>query len=273
MLTQCPNCQTTFRVTSEILRVADGQVRCGRCQTQFDALERLIDENDAGEIAVGRYCAPTRDAAAVAGTRETSRSKSPPRRKTSRSKAGTSRSAAAIACSTSRRGEPQMREEVVEEWVEIDDIDDATRRTKARGRVRSRRSDSSARRAATSWPTIERRRVRATTNRCASACDASAALCSAERRAASSICCAAPATRSRRRDLEDPCRRRWCCCWRCSSVHHYRAHARTPSAARARRSSAHLRRARRRTCSPTGTCTRTRSGSGASSRIRRRPAR
>src|SRR5262245_157561 len=47
MLTQCPNCQTTFRVTTEILRVADGQVRCGRCQTQFDALERLINENEA----------------------------------------------------------------------------------------------------------------------------------------------------------------------------------------------------------------------------------
>ncbi len=46
MLTQCPNCQTIFRVTSEILRVADGQVRCGRCQRQFDALERLIEEND-----------------------------------------------------------------------------------------------------------------------------------------------------------------------------------------------------------------------------------
>lgn len=46
MLTQCPNCQTIFRVTSEILRVADGQVRCGRCQRQFDALERLIEEHE-----------------------------------------------------------------------------------------------------------------------------------------------------------------------------------------------------------------------------------
>src|SRR5687768_13338162 len=53
MLTQCPNCQTTFRVTTEILRVADGQVRCGRCQTQFDALDRLIDEN-APEATSGR---------------------------------------------------------------------------------------------------------------------------------------------------------------------------------------------------------------------------
>jgi predicted Zn finger-like uncharacterized protein len=49
VLTQCPNCDTTFRVTSEILRVAQGQVRCGRCETQFDALERLIEEDDAVE--------------------------------------------------------------------------------------------------------------------------------------------------------------------------------------------------------------------------------
>src|SRR5690606_1573739 len=49
MLTQCPNCQTIFRVTSEILRVADGQVRCGRCQRQFDALERLVEEIEEDE--------------------------------------------------------------------------------------------------------------------------------------------------------------------------------------------------------------------------------
>ena len=58
MLTQCPNCQTTFRVTSEILRVADGQVRCGRCQTQFDALERLLDEADAQDVQSGRFLRP-----------------------------------------------------------------------------------------------------------------------------------------------------------------------------------------------------------------------
>src|SRR5688572_18986590 len=65
MLTQCPNCQTTFRVTTEILRVADGQVRCGRCQTQFDALERLIDENEAAEVQSGR-AARDRGTAALA---------------------------------------------------------------------------------------------------------------------------------------------------------------------------------------------------------------
>jgi predicted Zn finger-like uncharacterized protein len=52
VLTQCPNCQTIFRVTSEILRVAEGQVRCGRCQTQFNALARLIDEDDNGDLQV-----------------------------------------------------------------------------------------------------------------------------------------------------------------------------------------------------------------------------
>jgi predicted Zn finger-like uncharacterized protein len=45
LITECPNCETTFRVTSAILRAARGQVRCGRCQTQFDAVERLVDED------------------------------------------------------------------------------------------------------------------------------------------------------------------------------------------------------------------------------------
>lgn len=46
MLTQCPSCQTVFRITSTILRAAHGQVRCGRCNTQFDAINRLIDNED-----------------------------------------------------------------------------------------------------------------------------------------------------------------------------------------------------------------------------------
>jgi predicted Zn finger-like uncharacterized protein len=54
-LTQCPNCETTFRVTAEILRVADGQVRCGRCHTQFDALERLLEEGDPVAAESGRF--------------------------------------------------------------------------------------------------------------------------------------------------------------------------------------------------------------------------
>ncbi len=53
MLTQCPGCQTVFRITETILRAAHGQVRCGRCNTQFDAMqngfeqEELIDDESA----------------------------------------------------------------------------------------------------------------------------------------------------------------------------------------------------------------------------------
>lgn len=64
MLTQCPSCQTTFRVTSEILRVAQGQVRCGRCQTQFDALARLIEEAPPGHVETARFLRPVSPPAA-----------------------------------------------------------------------------------------------------------------------------------------------------------------------------------------------------------------
>ena len=43
MYSQCPDCQTRFRVTAEALRTARGTVRCGRCGSAFDALERLSD--------------------------------------------------------------------------------------------------------------------------------------------------------------------------------------------------------------------------------------
>jgi predicted Zn finger-like uncharacterized protein len=43
MYSQCPECHTRFRVTAEVLRVARGTVRCGRCGNAFDALARLSD--------------------------------------------------------------------------------------------------------------------------------------------------------------------------------------------------------------------------------------
>jgi len=43
MFSQCPDCQARFRVTATQLRSAHGTVRCGRCGTAFDALERLSD--------------------------------------------------------------------------------------------------------------------------------------------------------------------------------------------------------------------------------------
>jgi predicted Zn finger-like uncharacterized protein len=42
--TQCPQCQTLYRVTAELLRAARGQVQCGRCAEVFDALTFLVED-------------------------------------------------------------------------------------------------------------------------------------------------------------------------------------------------------------------------------------
>ncbi len=44
MYTQCPECETTFRLGAEDLRRANGKVRCGDCNTVFNALEYLAEE-------------------------------------------------------------------------------------------------------------------------------------------------------------------------------------------------------------------------------------
>lgn len=44
MLTRCPGCATTFRVTAEQLKARQGRVRCGECARVFDALDTLVDE-------------------------------------------------------------------------------------------------------------------------------------------------------------------------------------------------------------------------------------
>ncbi len=119
MLTQCPNCQTTFRVTTEILRVADGQVRCGRCQTQFDALERLIDES---EPAAGRSPRATRSPPPQPAPIEV---EEPAAQEDITLEGRHIEISGRYRLPDSPRGEPQIREETVEEWVEIDDIEDA----------------------------------------------------------------------------------------------------------------------------------------------------
>jgi len=43
MYTKCPECQTAFRVTANILKQAGGRVRCGGCGRAFNALERLSE--------------------------------------------------------------------------------------------------------------------------------------------------------------------------------------------------------------------------------------
>lgn len=43
LLTRCPSCGTSFRVTPEQLKARAGKVRCGQCQGVFNALESLQD--------------------------------------------------------------------------------------------------------------------------------------------------------------------------------------------------------------------------------------
>jgi predicted Zn finger-like uncharacterized protein len=52
LLTRCPECDTTFRVTDETLKKASGQVRCGRCASVFNAYaERTIGRQARGSRA------------------------------------------------------------------------------------------------------------------------------------------------------------------------------------------------------------------------------
>ncbi|HEX3849176.1 MAG TPA: zinc-ribbon and DUF3426 domain-containing protein [Steroidobacteraceae bacterium] len=44
--TQCPKCETVFKLSAEVLRAAAGQVRCGRCGEVFSALARLSEDAD-----------------------------------------------------------------------------------------------------------------------------------------------------------------------------------------------------------------------------------
>ena len=46
MFTQCPDCQTTFRVSTKVLQQADGRVRCGGCGNAFNALEHLAEDDE-----------------------------------------------------------------------------------------------------------------------------------------------------------------------------------------------------------------------------------
>lgn len=46
LVTQCPNCDTRFRVTENQLQVAQGQVRCGACLTVFDGTSSLLMDGD-----------------------------------------------------------------------------------------------------------------------------------------------------------------------------------------------------------------------------------
>ena len=50
MYTQCPECDTVFRVTAEVLKQAAGKVRCGGCGMAFNALDYLSEQKPAPKI-------------------------------------------------------------------------------------------------------------------------------------------------------------------------------------------------------------------------------
>jgi len=47
LITQCPKCQTSFKVKEEQLKVANGLVRCGSCLNVFNAVEYSALNSDA----------------------------------------------------------------------------------------------------------------------------------------------------------------------------------------------------------------------------------
>lgn len=51
-VTQCPHCQTSFRVTHHQLSVARGVVRCGHCLQVFNAAKQLLEQNRANAPVV-----------------------------------------------------------------------------------------------------------------------------------------------------------------------------------------------------------------------------
>jgi len=56
MVTSCPSCVTTFRVSHDQLKVRHGEVRCGKCDAVFDAFKTLasLPDEPLPEILVER---------------------------------------------------------------------------------------------------------------------------------------------------------------------------------------------------------------------------
>jgi predicted Zn finger-like uncharacterized protein len=103
-----------FRVTSEILRVADGQVRCGRCQRQFDAMERLIEEHPGEPL-------PARSEPASEPTIEV---EEPATHEEITMEGRHIEISGTYRVPDEFGANDRVKEEVTEEWVEIDGFDE-----------------------------------------------------------------------------------------------------------------------------------------------------
>jgi predicted Zn finger-like uncharacterized protein len=71
LFTRCPECTTTFRVSDEALQKANGQVRCGRCASVFNAVAEQVQgdaqtAHDARDELQGIAAAPVASAAPAA---------------------------------------------------------------------------------------------------------------------------------------------------------------------------------------------------------------
>lgn len=51
LATQCPHCQTTFRVANDQLKLRGGLVRCGSCREVFNGIEHLVRPEVAAPVA------------------------------------------------------------------------------------------------------------------------------------------------------------------------------------------------------------------------------
>ncbi len=73
MRTRCPACTTVFRVTSEQLRLKAGKVRCGHCQSVFNAFDQLVPEEPPAVIteAPAPFAGTTIELAALAAGERT----------------------------------------------------------------------------------------------------------------------------------------------------------------------------------------------------------
>ena len=86
LFTRCPDCDTTFRVTDDALKKANGQVRCGRCASVFNAYAERRDApgEQAAEPPVAHAAAPP-----STGARESAAAPmQPPRRVASAQRTG-----------------------------------------------------------------------------------------------------------------------------------------------------------------------------------------
>ena len=92
-------------------------MRCGRCHTQFDALERLIEEGAAGDVESGRYLQPSPAAPSQIEVDEPATQEDITLEGRHIEITGTYRV-------MDDAEQPQIRQEVTEEWVEIEDVED-----------------------------------------------------------------------------------------------------------------------------------------------------